>query len=295
VKRFHNDPFKTSPGRFDPLSILSIPAPGPRARLLSLIHPPVRRRQYRQSARCLRAPLDLAIPYQERAVTASSYRHANEHVLAVKGLHHPHALHRQLSFPALGRADREYRSARGEIETGLVPLDSVGFTNVGLLTLPEGNPAGNALAPRPPDLDILEVQTSGRVLFDPAFRGRPYHKLAARSGLRRDRPRLGLARYRYRDLPVIHPHRQVRHQRALDVADHLLGRELGRRQHMDLLDRATLALDDLCGHNSRKREDKLLGSLDGKYAAGNVVQLNLFMREFDAAGNRWPILQTTNL
>ena len=72
---------------------------------------------------------------------------------------------------------------------------------------------------------------------------------------------------------MIDPHRQVRHQRALDVAHHLLRRELGGRQHMDLLDGPTLTLDDLCRNDSRKREDKLLGSLNRKYAAGDVVQV----------------------
>ena len=60
---------------------------------------------------------------------------------------------------------------------------------------------------------------------------------------------------------MIHPHRQMRHQRTLDVPHNLLRRELCRRQNMDLLDGATLTLDDLRRNDSRKRKDKLLGSL----------------------------------
>src|SRR5207237_5769711 len=78
------------------------------------------------------------------------------------------------------------------------------------------------------------------------------------------------------DRPVAHPRRQMRHQRALDVPRHLFGRELRGRQNMDLLDRAALALDDLCGDNSRKREDQLLSTLDREYAAGDVVQIQSF-------------------
>ena len=94
--------------------------------------------------------------------------------------------------------------------------------------------------------------------------------------MRRRRPDLRLARDSDRDLPVVHPHRQMRHQRALDVPHHLLRRELRRRQNMNLLDRATLALYDLCGDNSRKREDQLLSTLDREYAAGDVVQIQSF-------------------
>ena len=92
----------------------------------------------------------------------------------------------------------------------------------------------------------------------------------------RRRPYLRLARYRHRDLPVVDPHRQVRHQRTLDVPHYLLRRQLRGRQNMDLLDRAALALDDLCGDNSRKREDQLLSTLDREYAAGDVVQIQSF-------------------
>ena len=64
----------------------------------------------------------------------------------------------------------------------------------------------------------------------------------------------------------------MRHQRALDVSNHLLRRELRGRQNMYLLHRAALALYDLCGDYPRKREDQLLSTLDRKYAAGDVVQ-----------------------
>jgi hypothetical protein len=41
---------------------------------------------------------------------------------------------------------------------------------------------------------------------------------------------------------------------------------------MYLLYRAAIALYDLGGDYPRKREDKLLSTLDRKYAAGDVVQ-----------------------
>ena len=99
--------------------------------------------------------------------------------------------------------------------------------------------------------------------------------------MRRRRPRLRLARYRYGDLSVVHPHSEVRHQRAFDVANHLFRGKLSRSQNMDLLDRATLAFYDLRGDYSRKRKDQLLGSLDRKYAAGDVVQIQFVRRELD--------------
>ena len=162
----------------------------------------------------------------------------------------------------------------------------MGFANVGLLTLSEGNSAGEPFCPGASDLDVLEVKPSRRVLLGPALRGRTHHKLAPRRRLcwhrmRRRRPRLRLARYGYGDLPVVHPHREVRHQRTFNVADHLFRRELSRSQNMDLLDRATLALNDLRGDYSRERKDQLLGSLDRKYAAGDVVQIQFVRRELD--------------
>jgi hypothetical protein len=82
----------------------------------------------------------------------------------------------------------------------------------------------------------------------------------------------------------------MRHQRTLDVADYLLGRELRGRQNMYLLHRATLTLDDFCGDNSRKREDQLLSTLNGEDASGNVVQIQLCLLDYDATRtNRWPI------
>src|SRR6266852_1174871 len=50
---------------------------------------------------------------------------------------------------------------------------------------------------------------------------------------------------------------------------------------MYLLDRATLALYNLRGDYSRERKDQLLGSLDRKYAAGDVVQIQIVRREWE--------------
>ena len=68
----------------------------------------------------------------------------------------------------------------------------------------------------------------------------------------------------------------MRYQRTLDVPHHLLRRKLSSRQYVDLLDGAAVALDDLCGDDSRQREDQLLSTLNRKYAAGDVVQLQLY-------------------
>ena len=152
----------------------------------------------------------------------------------------------------------------------------MGFTYVRLLTLPQRNPAGNPLAPGPSDLYILEVQPTSRIALHPTLRGNADSELTPGSRMRRRRPDLRLARDSDRDLPVVHSHRQMRHERALDVPHDLLRRQLRGRQNMDLLDRAALALDDLCGDNSRKREDQLLSTLDREYAAGDVVQIQSF-------------------
>ena len=80
---------------------------------------------------------------------------------------------------------------------------------------------------------------------------------------------------------MVHPHREVRHQRTFDVSNHLFGRKLSRSQNMYLLDRATLAFYDFRGDYSRERKDQLLGSLDRKYAAGDVVQIQFVRRELD--------------
>ena len=50
---------------------------------------------------------------------------------------------------------------------------------------------------------------------------------------------------------------------------------------MNLLDRATLTLYDLRGDYSRERKDQLLGSLDRKYATGDVVQIQFVRRELE--------------
>ena len=71
---------------------------------------------------------------------------------------------------------------------------------------------------------------------------------------------------------MVDPHRQVRHQRALDVSHHLLGRELCGRQNMYLFYRSAVALYDFRGDNTREREDQLLGTLNRKYAAGDVIK-----------------------
>jgi hypothetical protein len=236
------------------------PAPGdlrPRSLLLSRVDPTVGRRQYRQSARCLRAPFDLTIPNQQLAVTATPDRHTHEHVLAVESLHHLHAFHRQLSFPALGRADRKNRRPRGQIESGPIPLDAMGFANVGLLTFPEGNATGHPLAPGSPHFHVLEVQPARSVALNPHFRGRPgaHRELPGRRRMRGRRLDLGLARYGYGDFSVVYPHRQVRHQRALDVSDHLLGRKFRGRQNMYLFHRSTFTLYYFRGDNPWQRED----------------------------------------
>ena len=75
---------------------------------------------------------------------------------------------------------------------------------------------------------------------------------------------------------MIHPHRQMRHQRTLDIANHLLRGELRRGQNMNLLHRPTVALDDLGGDDSRQRKDQLLSTLNRKDAAGDVVQIQFF-------------------
>ena len=94
---------------------------------------------------------------------------------------------------------------------------------------------------------------------------------------------------------MIHPHRQVRHQRALDVSDHLLGREFRGRQNMYLLYRSAVALYDFRGDHSRKRKDELLGTLNWEYAAGDVVQIQFSCGDLMTDLNRWPILQTTDV
>ena len=128
----------------------------------------------------------------------------------------------------------------------------MGFTYVRLLTLSQRNSAGNSFAPRAPDFNVLEVEPAGRKLPHPALgrrTGRRELRMRRRTGRRR--PDLGLAGDRHRDLPVVDPHRQVRHQRTFDVPHHLLGRQLRRRQHVDLLDRPAVALDDLGRDHSR--------------------------------------------
>src|SRR5882672_7779288 len=52
---------------------------------------------------------------------------------------------------------------------------------------------------------------------------------------------------------------------------------------MDLLDRATLTFYDLRGDYSRERKDQLLGPLDRKYAAGDVVQIQIVRRDWEGA------------
>jgi hypothetical protein len=65
----------------------------------------------------------------------------------------------------------------------------------------------------------------------------------------------------------------MRHQRTFDVSNHLFRRKLSRGQNMDLVDRAALAFHDFGGHDSRQRKDQLFSTLDRKYAAGDVVQI----------------------
>ena len=68
---------------------------------------------------------------------------------------------------------------------------------------------------------------------------------------------------------MIHPHPQMRYQRALDVPDGLLGRILGSRQNMYLVDRARVPRYDPRRNDPGKRRDEILGPLQGEYAAGN--------------------------
>ena len=51
---------------------------------------------------------------------------------------------------------------------------------------------------------------------------------------------------------------------------------------MYLFHRAALALYDFRGDNSRKRKDQLLSTFDRKNAAGDVVQIQICLRGFDA-------------
>lgn len=95
--------------------------------------------------------------------------------------------------------------------------------------------------------------------------------------MRRRRPRLGLARYRYGNFSVVDPHREVRHQRTLDIPHYLLGRQLRGRQHVDLLHRPGIALDDLRGYHAWKRENEIFSALDWKNASGDVAQFSLGM------------------
>jgi hypothetical protein len=78
---------------------------------------------------------------------------------------------------------------------------------------------------------------------------------------------------------VVDPHRQVRHQRALDVSHDLLGRELCGRQNMYLFYRSTVALYDFRGDHSRKRQNQLLGTLNREYAASDVIQIQFLSRD----------------
>ena len=127
----------------------------------------------------------------------------------------------------------------------------MGFANVGLLTLPKGNPAGNTLTPGSPDLHILEIEAPAPESRYTAFGRHPHHELAPWCRVRRLRFWLRLACYRYRNFSMVHAHRQVRHQRALDVPNHLLRRKLCGRQNMDLFYRAAFAFYDFRGDNSR--------------------------------------------
>ena len=68
---------------------------------------------------------------------------------------------------------------------------------------------------------------------------------------------------------MVYPHRQVRDQRALDVPDHLLRRQLGGRQNVNLIDRPAVTRNYSRGNNSRQRQDQLLSALDREYAASD--------------------------
>lgn len=81
--------------------------------------------------------------------------------------------------------------------------------------------------------------------------------------------RLGLAGCSHGDLPMIDPHRQVRDQRALDVANHLLRRELRSRQHMNLIYRTAVTRHDPRGDHAGQRQNQLFSTLDREYTASN--------------------------
>lgn len=68
---------------------------------------------------------------------------------------------------------------------------------------------------------------------------------------------------------MIYPHREVRDQRALDVADHLFWCQLRRRQHVNLIYRAAVSRNDSRGDNTRQRQDQFFSALDWEYAAGD--------------------------
>ena len=67
---------------------------------------------------------------------------------------------------------------------------------------------------------------------------------------------------------MIDPHREVRHQRALDVPHHLLRSQLLRRKDVDLLDRSVVAGENFRRYDARKGQDEILCPLDRKYRAG---------------------------
>ena len=68
---------------------------------------------------------------------------------------------------------------------------------------------------------------------------------------------------------MIYPHREVRDQSALDVADHLLRCQLRRRQYVNLIYRPAVPSNDSRGDHTGKRQDQFFSALDWEYAAGD--------------------------
>src|SRR6185503_8150330 len=73
------------------------------------------------------------------------------------------------------------------------------------------------------------------------------------------RDRLQFRRLRDADLAMIDLQSQLRHQRALDVAHHLLGQHRGVGQHVHFLDLAAATRHDPRRENARQRADQFFG------------------------------------
>ena len=90
-----------------------------------------------------------------------------------------------------------------------------------------------------------------------------------RPRLFRQQLRLRFRRRRHRDLAMIYPHRQMSDQRTLDVPNHLLGRQLRRGQHVNLIDGSAVSRDYPRRDHTRQSKDQLLRTLDWEDAASD--------------------------